>query len=99
MPARSMSLVLAAQMKKGRPGVILQVIAAPESREELVAVIFRETTTLGVRFYSAERRVQPRAVDRGDRQNTAPSGSRAGSTASRPNTRTRAASPRSRACP
>ena len=29
-------------------------------REELIALIFRETTTLGVRFYSAERRVQTR---------------------------------------
>jgi uncharacterized protein (TIGR00299 family) protein len=52
--------VLSAQMKKCRPGVILQVIAAPEKREELVSLIFRETTTLGVRFHSAERRVQPR---------------------------------------
>lgn len=53
-------LVLQAQMKKGRPGVILQVIAAPEKREELVGLIFRETPTLGVRFHSAERRVQAR---------------------------------------
>ncbi|MDQ1469131.1 MAG: pyridinium-3,5-bisthiocarboxylic acid mononucleotide nickel chelatase [Bryobacterales bacterium] len=52
--------VFAAQMKKGRPGVMLQVIAAPEKREELMAVLFRETTTLGVRFHNAERRVQPR---------------------------------------
>jgi uncharacterized protein (TIGR00299 family) protein len=54
------ALVLAAQMKKNRPGVILQAIAPPEKREELIALIFRETTTLGVRFYSAERRVQTR---------------------------------------
>jgi uncharacterized protein (TIGR00299 family) protein len=54
------ALILPAQMKKGRPGVVLQVIAAPENREELVAILFRETTTLGVRFYSAERRVQSR---------------------------------------
>jgi uncharacterized protein (DUF111 family) len=40
--------------------VLLQVIAAPEKREELIAVIFRETTTLGVRFSTAERRVQAR---------------------------------------
>ncbi len=51
---------LSAQMKKNRPGVILQVIAPPEKREELIALLFRETTTLGVRFYSAERRVQSR---------------------------------------
>ena len=54
------ALVIPAQMKKNRPGVILQVIASPEKREELIALIFRETTTLGVRFYSAERRVQLR---------------------------------------
>jgi uncharacterized protein (TIGR00299 family) protein len=54
------ALVLSAQMKKNRPGIILQVIAPPEKREELIALIFRETTTLGVRFFSAERRVQTR---------------------------------------
>lgn len=48
------------QMKKCRPGVILQVISQPEKREELVALMFRETTTLGIRFHTAERRVQPR---------------------------------------
>ena len=54
------AIVIPAQMKKNRPGVLLQVIAPPEKREELIALIFRETTTLGVRFYTAERRVQPR---------------------------------------
>jgi len=54
------AVVISAQMKKNRPGVVLQVIAAPEKREELIALIFRETTTLGVRFYTAERRVQAR---------------------------------------
>jgi uncharacterized protein (TIGR00299 family) protein len=53
-------LLLPAQMKKGRPGVLLQIIAAPEKREELIALLFRETSTLGVRFHNAERRVQPR---------------------------------------
>ncbi len=54
------AIVIPAQMKKGRPGVLLQVIAAPEKREELAAILFRETTTLGVRFHTAERRVQAR---------------------------------------
>ena len=54
------AIVIPAQMKKNRPGVILQVIAPPEKREELIAIVLRETTTLGVRFHSAERRVQHR---------------------------------------
>ena len=40
----------AIQMKKGRPGTLLSVIAAPELREPLTATIFRETTTIGVRY-------------------------------------------------
>ncbi len=54
------ALVIPVQMKKGRPGVMLQIIAPPEKREELTAILFRETTTLGIRFHQAERRVQPR---------------------------------------
>jgi uncharacterized protein (TIGR00299 family) protein len=56
------ALVIPALMKKGRPGVIMQVIAAPEKREEMIAILFRETTTLGLRFYEAQRRVQPREL-------------------------------------
>lgn len=48
-------------MKKQRPGVMLQVVAAPEHQEALAAVLFRETTTLGVRITAAERRVQARS--------------------------------------
>ncbi len=54
------ALILPAQMKKGRPGVLLQIVAEHEKREEIFAILFRETTTLGVRFHSAERRVQAR---------------------------------------
>ncbi len=54
------AIVIPVQMKKGRPGVLVQVIADTDKREELAAILFRETTTLGIRFYAAERRVQPR---------------------------------------
>ena len=54
------AVVVPAQMKKGRPGVQIQVIAEEAKREELAAILFRETTTLGIRFHTAERRVMAR---------------------------------------
>ncbi len=48
------------EMKKGRPGTLLRVIATPEQRAALAEIIFHETTTLGVRTYTAERLVQAR---------------------------------------
>ena len=48
------------QMKKGRPGTLLRVIATPEQRSALADIIFHETTTLGVRTYAAERLVEAR---------------------------------------
>lgn len=48
------------EMKKGRLGTLLRVLARPEDRETLAQVIFAETSTLGLRIYAAERRVQAR---------------------------------------
>lgn len=50
------------QMKKNRPGSLLRVIAKPEEQERLAQVIFAETSTLGLRIYAAERRVEERQV-------------------------------------
>ena len=47
-------------MKKGRAGTLLRAVAKPEHREAIVQLIFSETSTLGVRVYPAERRVQAR---------------------------------------
>ncbi|MFO0848709.1 MAG: nickel pincer cofactor biosynthesis protein LarC [Gemmataceae bacterium] len=43
------------QMKKHRPGVLLTVIATPDTVPALEAVLFRETATFGVRRHTAER--------------------------------------------
>jgi pyridinium-3,5-bisthiocarboxylic acid mononucleotide nickel chelatase len=47
-------------MKKSRPGTLVRVIAKPEDREALAQLMFAETSTLGLRIYSAERRVKAR---------------------------------------
>ena len=36
-------------MKKNRPGVMLNVLCRPESREKMVKLLFLHTTTIGVR--------------------------------------------------
>ncbi len=47
-------------MKKTRAGTLLTVIARPEQQEELAGILFTETSTLGLRMYEADRRVQAR---------------------------------------
>jgi uncharacterized protein (TIGR00299 family) protein len=42
-------------MKKGRPGIILTVLCHEEKRTDIIDIIFRETSTIGVRFYEASR--------------------------------------------
>ena len=50
------------QMKKNRQGTLLRVIARPEDQEKLAQLILAETTSLGVRMYSAQRRVLERRM-------------------------------------
>lgn len=50
-------------MKKNRPGSLLRVIARLEDQERLAGLIFAETTTLGLRLYHAERRVEARRIE------------------------------------
>jgi uncharacterized protein (TIGR00299 family) protein len=47
-------------MKKGRPGALLTVLAPPDGRDALCDVLFRETTTIGVRFEQVRRDVLDR---------------------------------------
>ena len=47
-------------MKKGRPGNVLSVLAPQEKVEAVLAVLFADTTALGVRTHEVQRRVLPR---------------------------------------
>jgi uncharacterized protein (TIGR00299 family) protein len=48
----------AAQMKKGRPGVMLAVLARAADERAMSEIILRETTTLGVRVLPVSRRYE-----------------------------------------
>jgi uncharacterized protein (TIGR00299 family) protein len=50
------------QMKKNRPGTLLTVVAAPELRTQMTDVIFRETTTIGLRYYDVDRECLQREI-------------------------------------
>ena len=48
------------QMKKGRPGFMLRVIAEPAARSVLTSLLFTETSTIGLRLRREERLTLPR---------------------------------------
>ncbi len=48
------------QMKKNRPGTLLTVLALPQHEEKLRALLFRESSTLGVRTRHEKRYALPR---------------------------------------
>lgn len=48
-------------MKKNRPGVVISVLARPGKAGALEELLFRETTTLGIRKYPVSRRALRRA--------------------------------------
>ena len=51
------------QMKKNRPGAMLTVLCSPDKREEMLDLIFRESTTFGVREYIVRRTILPRRFE------------------------------------
>src|SRR5882762_9700023 len=48
------------QMKKNRPGTLLTLLCKPQDAHVLMDLVFAETTTFGVRSYTAQRRTLPR---------------------------------------
>lgn len=50
------------QMKKNRPGTLLTVVAPPVLLATMTDVIFRETTTIGLRHHEVERECLERAI-------------------------------------
>jgi len=54
------------QMKKGRPGQLITVLAPPDRADALADLFFRETTTIGVRSWEARRRILAREMVRVD---------------------------------
>ena len=45
----------AVQMKKNRPGTLMTVVAKPEQRDTMTEIVFRESTTIGVRYQELSR--------------------------------------------
>src|SRR5207244_4746510 len=45
----------AVQMKKNRPGTLLTVLSRLDLPQNLVSIVFRETTTIGVRYHEVTR--------------------------------------------
>lgn len=51
------------QMKKSRPGILLAVMCGEKDRDEILALIFRHTTTLGVRESISRRHTLSRTCE------------------------------------
>ncbi len=47
-------------MKKGRPGILLSVMTGKKQLESIVSIIYRQTTTIGLRIQHIGRRKLPR---------------------------------------
>ncbi len=48
------------QMKKNRPGLMVNVLCRPEESDGLAQILFDQTTTIGLRIYEARRKVLER---------------------------------------
>jgi hypothetical protein len=51
-------------MKKSRPGIKLTILAAPAQIDPLLQILFRHSTTIGVRIHDVEKIMLPREMRR-----------------------------------
>lgn len=49
-------------MKKGRPGIILSILAQPDQIAEIKEIVFDETTTIGIRIQEVRREILQRSI-------------------------------------
>jgi pyridinium-3,5-bisthiocarboxylic acid mononucleotide nickel chelatase len=49
-------------MKKTRPGVVITVLCSAEKKNEIINILLKETTTIGVRFYKTNRVIMKREI-------------------------------------
>lgn len=56
------ALLIPVVMKKGRPGVQIEVLCRPDRLDHLRGVLFAETPTLGVRWWEVERQALAREL-------------------------------------
>jgi uncharacterized protein (TIGR00299 family) protein len=49
-------------MKKGRPGIEMKIICNESLKENLMRIVLKETSTIGLRFYETKRKVLQREV-------------------------------------
>ena len=47
-------------MKKTRPGIKLSILCNPDKKDKLIDIIFKETSTIGVRYYETQRKTMDR---------------------------------------
>ena len=54
------------QMKKNRPATLFRVLCKPDDVAAMTEILFRETSTLGVREQTVERHALPRTIEHVD---------------------------------
>ena len=49
-------------MKKGRPGVKMTILCHKKKKDQIINIVLKETSTIGLRFYEAQRKILKREI-------------------------------------